>query len=238
MNDAVFIGDLHLHPQALKPLQFFQQWLRWAKKNTRAVYILGDFFHACAGDDTLDAWSQGIMAQLRDLVASGVSVYFMPGNRDFLLGEQFARAAAVDFIPEPTVLQLGSRRVLLVHGDGYCLDDKSHQWFRYITRSTCFRRFFLALPQRVRRASVRAIRQRSQQRASLVIKPATLAQDARLHQADVIIHGHIHQPQITAHTVNGLSFQQMVVSDWDVSPLILCYNDANGFYFTQVNDKR
>jgi UDP-2,3-diacylglucosamine hydrolase len=239
MNEAVFIADLHLHPQAKDSERYFQQWLVWAKKNTQAVYILGDFFHAWAGDDTLDAWSIGIVNQLQQLVAHGIAVYFMPGNRDFLLGEQFRRQTGICYLSEPTVVQLGEQRVLLVHGDGYCLDDKAHQRFRRLTRAPWFSRLFLALPRRVRQALVKRVRHYSQSRPPLAINTPgiciqALAADALRHHATVIIHGHIHQPGLTTHAVSGHVLQQFVLSDWDASPSILCYNSTNHLYYTQL----
>ncbi len=240
MNDAVFISDLHLHPHARLSLRYFEQWLDWAVQNTRAVYILGDFFHAWAGDDTLDEWSRGIAEQLRRLHTQGIAVYFMRGNRDFLLGESFTRYAGMQLITEPTILQLGQQRVLLVHGDGYCMDDKQHQWFRRFTRARWFERFFLALPRRMRQFFVRFIRELSQKRrhnqpnTAPPIQLSTLALEAEHHQVDVIIHGHTHQPEMSAHCVNGHAFQHIVLSDWDASPQVLCYNLAKGFSFIQT----
>src|SRR5258708_4351574 len=98
MNDAVFISDLHLNPEQPDILVRFKQLIQWAGKSTRNLYILGDFFHVWAGDDSLDAWSSDIAEQLSWLAQQGVSVFYIHGNRDFLLGQDFAKRACMQIL--------------------------------------------------------------------------------------------------------------------------------------------
>ena len=104
--EAVFISDLHLHPEEPKITARFNDFIDWAALNTQTVYILGDFFHAWAGDDGLKPWSKTIAERLLWLSKQGVSLYFMHGNRDFLVGKHFATAAGMTILREPTVIQL------------------------------------------------------------------------------------------------------------------------------------
>jgi UDP-2,3-diacylglucosamine hydrolase len=236
MNEAVFISDLHLNPHEPDILERFERWVDWALFNTRSVYILGDFFHAWAGDDTIDAWSKGIADQLYRLSSHKIAVYFIHGNRDFLLGLRFAREAGIILLTEPFCFTLNHVRVLLVHGDRYCTEDKAHQWFRRLTRNRLFVFLFLKLPKRWRMNTVARVRQYSQNHS--VIDPKKMEIDidalsvhAQQHQADVLIHGHTHRPQMIKRDRLNHQFQHIILSDWDELPHILCYNISKGFYF-------
>src|SRR3990167_6592595 len=235
MIEAAFISDLHLHPDEPDSLRYFYAWVEWAQTHTRAVYILGDFFHAWAGDDTLNAWSGSIADKLATLSRSGVSVYFMQGNRDFLIGQRFIVRAGMRCLTEPAFITLGAQRVMLVHGDRYCTNDKVHQRFRRLTRNRWFVALFLRLPRHLRMNIVMRVRQRSQGHQSAVapavmdVVPSALMQHARQCYAHVVIHGHTHKPQITKHTGPVYAFQQIVLSDWEDIPRTLCYNKSKEF---------
>jgi UDP-2,3-diacylglucosamine hydrolase len=237
--DAAFIADLHLHPQEPLIIGRFNAFIDWAAISTNSVYILGDFFHAWPGDDGLEPWSQAIAKRLQWLAAQGVAVYFMHGNRDFLLGNRFANCAGMTILPEPTVIDLDNRQILLVHGDRYCLNDKSHQWFRWLTRNRLFPKLFLYLPLQLRTRIVNKVRQHSQamQYKTLSQMDVVLAPMIRHMQeksVKILIHGHTHKPGLSKHVYNGIDYNQYVLSAWDDSPKILCYHESNGFKFIQM----
>lgn len=257
MNDAVFISDLHLHPNESLIKERFERFIVWASTNTRSVYILGDFFHVWAGDDGLDSWSAGIADQLAWLAGFGVTIYFMVGNRDFLLGEQFAQRAKMKLLSEPTVIHVNKQPVLLVHGDRYCTLDKGHQWLRRITRNAIFSKLFLQLPQKLRTKIVHGVRQKSQNSrakpmSTMDIVPEVMIAHMQECNVTTVIHGHIHKPQHRLYpnvpgsksrclsagfsdNVVAPSYQQYVLSDWDDNPLLLCYNEPLGFYFEPLS---
>jgi UDP-2,3-diacylglucosamine hydrolase len=241
MNDAVFISDLHLHPQRPELTSLFEKWVDWALKNTRAVYILGDFFHAWAGDDTLDAWSLSIAHLLARFRAYHIPVYFMVGNRDFLLGARFAEVAKIQMIKEPTVIRFEHERVLLVHGDRYCTLDKMHQWFRRLTRNSVFRIFFLLLPRMFREKIVGQVRQKSRYRvrskAEMETVPQAVVKEAIRYDVDFVVHGHTHVPMRIPHVCQGKHFEQIVLSDWEENVLVLCYNKAKAFYYLKLDEE-
>ena len=141
--DAMFISDLHLHPEDSEITAKYMRFCSWARGKTKKIYILGDFLHVWPGDDAMDAWSKKILGSLADLVDSGIKVYFMPGNRDFLIGKKFIRYAKLIELAEPAIITLGNRKVLLVHGDRYCTKDKSHQRLRRFTRNKLFKFIFI-----------------------------------------------------------------------------------------------
>ena len=241
MIDAIFISDLHLHPDMPDISKRFDAFLVWVARRTRALYILGDFFHVWAGDDTSNAWSDAIAARLALLGKQGMQVYFMRGNRDFLLGEAFSKRAGFTLLEEPAYITLGDTPVVLVHGDRYCTQDKAHQRFRCLTRNRWFTACFMKFPKRLRVWIVRGVRARSEtnlrkQPTIMDVVPASLV--AHLKQCDVqtVVHGHTHKPGHTEHVFEGVGYQQYVLSDWDAPPSILCYDKPIGFYFNRIGE--
>lgn len=239
MNQAVFISDLHLHPLEIVITERFNRFIQWAADNAKNVYILGDFFHVWPGDDALDAWSESITSQLSWLASQGVNLYFMPGNRDFLVGERFAQLASLTILKEPAVITLGTTNVMLVHGDRYCTQDKGHQRLRRLTRNALFPPLFLRLSYKFRHQLVNKVRNHSQANrrkaaASMdIVAPVMLAHMQQLH-VNVLIHGHIHKPGLTTHEYFSVKYKQYVLSDWDDNPQLLCYNGSKGFYFVRI----
>ena len=238
MNEAVFISDLHLHPQRGDIFEKFKAFVDWAQTKTKAVYILGDFLHVWPGDDALDEWSQSICSLLLRLKQAGVAVFFMPGNRDFLLGKRFFEASGLIPLTEPTVIQMGAEPVLLMHGDSFCTRDRGHQMLRRLTRNAYFKPLFLRLPYRFRAQLVRQIRHYSQSNTrkspgKLEIVSKIMLKTMQAHQALILIHGHIHQAGLTNHLHQGLNYRQYVLSDWDEYPSVLCYNQKK-FSFHQL----
>lgn len=236
MNEAVFISDLHLDPNIPEISKRFDDFLVWAAHETRALYILGDFFHAWAGDDTSNVWSDAVAAQLAALAADGVAVYLMRGNRDFLLGRAFASHASSMLLAEPAFIELGGQRVMLTHGDRYCTQDKAHQWFRRLTRNHWFAACFLKIPRYFRTRIVAGVRTHSannprKQPEIMDVVPSALTAHMKQCQAHIMVHGHTHRPGLTSHYVSGVKYQQYVLSDWDAAPSILCYNNSKGFCF-------
>jgi len=239
MIDAVFISDLHLHPDDAAITKRFNNFINWAGENTKSVYILGDFFHVWAGDDALDDWSRTIAQQLAKLAAKGVALYYMHGNRDFLLGPQFAQLARIKILVEPTVITLGGEKILLMHGDRYCTNDKGHQWLRRLTRNRFFPKLFLLLPFKVRAKLVYKVREhsashRSKPASQLAVVPSSMLTHMEQMKVKTLIHGHTHQPGLSIHQHQGESYRQYVLSDWDDNPLLMCYDDSNGFEFERL----
>jgi UDP-2,3-diacylglucosamine hydrolase len=237
MIETVFISDLHLHPHNSEIQERFNTFLGWAKKNSlKKIYILGDFFHAWAGDDSINDWSRSIAGDLNNLVQQGIELFYMHGNRDFLLGKEFAKLAGWTILPEPTIVYLGSEKILLAHGDRYCIKDKSHQWFRKLTRNSFFPWFFLKLPLQYRLGLVDKVRQISQESYKKTTEQMDVVAEAvikhmRHWNAHILIHGHTHKPGLTTHSSNTVEFKRYVLSDWDDMPALLCYDYSKGIYF-------
>jgi UDP-2,3-diacylglucosamine hydrolase len=214
------ISDLHL--QASEPATF-EAWQRsMASTTADAVFILGDLFEVWVGDDALDAEPDGFDAAcvqvLRD-TARQRPVYFMHGNRDFLVGRACLDACGVTLLDDPTVLQFAGQRWLLSHGDALCLDDVDYLQFRAVVRSPQWQQDFLAKPLAERQQIARGIRSQSESRKRSGVVYAdvdTLATKAWLQaaQATTLIHGHTHRP--AWHDL-GHGLNRWVMTDWDAS---------------------
>ncbi|MDD2926276.1 UDP-2,3-diacylglucosamine diphosphatase, partial [Rhodoferax sp.] len=150
-----------------------------------------------------------------------LNLYFMHGNRDFLLGPTFAQACGMTLLADPTVLAFDAQRWLLSHGDALCLDDTDYQQFRAQVRNPAWCRDFLAKPLAERQAIARAIREQSEARKTsgavdADVDPAAALQWLEAAQADTLIHGHTHHPaDHVLVTGTGRSHRRLVLSDWD-----------------------
>lgn len=237
--EAVFISDLHLHPDNSRINDRFNQFIDWAVINTRSLYILGDFFHVWPGDDGIEPWSLAIQSRLKWLASQGVMIYFMHGNRDFLMGNSFINNAGMQCLYDPTRIQLHNTTVLLTHGDQFCTKDRAHQWFRRLTRNRLFSFFFLLMPLAMRQKMVSRVRRISQSNLynpeTMNTVPAVILNCMHRYQVTNVIHGHTHKPGLTELLRDGTIHRVWVLSDWDDNPSILCYHKSKGFYFTHCN---
>ncbi|RZI75798.1 MAG: UDP-2,3-diacylglucosamine diphosphatase [Variovorax sp.] len=211
------ISDLHL--QAGEPATF-EAWRGYMQSTPAdAVFILGDLFEVWIGDDA--AALPGFEAQCADVLrdtAARKPVFFMHGNRDFLVGTEFAAACNITLLADPTVLTLHGERWLLSHGDELCLEDRDYLAFRAQVRTPEWQRAFLARPLEERRALARSMRAQSEDRKrSPGMVWADVDSDAArdwLHRADAptLVHGHTHRP--AEHDL-GDGLRRIVLSDWD-----------------------
>lgn len=234
MPPVLFISDLHLTPERPQAAHLLRRFLRDVAPSAAALYILGDFFEAWVGDDDLsEPFHADIAEALRILSGHGTQVAFLPGNRDFLAGEAFARAAGLTLLPDPTRLDLFGVPTLLSHGDAFCTDDATYQAFRAQVRGAAWQQAFLALPLAERRALARELRERSEQ-AKAGKKPEIMDVNAeaverafRESRVDRIIHGHTHRPARHEHLVDGRPRERWVLADWyDTGAYLHC--DAQG----------
>ena len=211
-----FVSDLHLHPGEPATAAAWARHL--ATTPADAVFILGDLFEAWPGDDCALApgFAADCAAALRE-AAGHRALHFLHGNRDFLLGADFARLTGMKLMDDPTVLAFGATRVLLSHGDALCLDDTDYLRFRSQVRSPDWVAAFLARPLAEREAVAREMR--AQSRARHREQPTHADVDAdmarawlRAADAQVLVHGHTHRP--AAHDL-GDGLRRLVLSDWD-----------------------
>lgn len=211
------ISDLHLQAEELAT---FDAWHRYLRNTAAdAVIILGDLFEVWIGDDA--AAEPGFVddcAAVLKAATARMQVFFMAGNRDFLVGPQFLRTCGVQALADPTVLEFAGTRWLLTHGDSLCTDDMEYMLFRKQVRNLQWQGDFLAKPLRERKAIARTMREHSEARKRSGVSYGDVADpDARewLKAADahVMIHGHTHRP---ADHALGRG-RRLVLSDWDAA---------------------
>ncbi|RYF42536.1 MAG: UDP-2,3-diacylglucosamine diphosphatase [Comamonadaceae bacterium] len=215
---AEFISDLHL--QAGEP-GTFEAWRRYLRDcSADALFILGDLFEVWVGDDAAEGpgFAADCAAVLR-AAASARPVFFMHGNRDFLVGPDLMRACGATLLHDPTVLAFAGRRWLLTHGDALCLSDTDYQQFRAIVRAPGWQQAFLARPLGERQAVARDLRGQSEARKQTGVDYGDVDSGAAtqwLEAADAgtMIHGHTHRP--ADHLLPG-GHQRIVLSDWDAA---------------------
>lgn len=218
---ALFVSDLHLAPERPRALAAFHRFLADTASGAAALYILGDFFDAWVGDDDLSSpFNADIVAALRRLADAGTSLYFLAGNRDFLVGDDFARSAGASLLPDPSRIDLFGVPTLLTHGDAFCTDDIAYQHFRGQTRDPAWQRDILARPLGERHALANAMREQSD-RAKAGKKPEIMDVNAeevahafRAHAVTRIIHGHTHRPARHMTDIDGAARERWVLPDW------------------------
>lgn len=215
-----FIADLHLHESRPQITQSFYQFLHQQAQGAEALYILGDFFDVWIGDDDDAPLGLEVAHKLRALNDSGTAIFLMHGNRDFLLGSDFAARAGAKLIEDGTIINLYNHPTLLMHGDVLCTEDLQYQSFRRQVRSQEWQMAFCAQSLTARRAIATQIRTESQNVTTMKaenIMDVNQEEVVRVMQeAGVtrLIHGHTHRPARHALAVEGVPAERIVLGDW------------------------
>lgn len=218
---TLFIADLHL--QANRPVltHAFLNYLATRAQEADTLYIIGDLFEHWIGDDGMGPFEHQIADALQRYSNSQRRVFFMHGNRDFLVGQRFAEHANVTLLNDPTVVALGDENVLLVHGDSLCTQDPAYMQFRAQVRSPVWQQHVLAMPLEQRIALAAQLRAQSGEANSAksadIMDVAEDAVVAEMNATDVrtLIQGHTHRPN--EHAVDlgdGRTGRRLVLGDW------------------------
>ena len=218
---TLFVSDLHLSAERPHITQQFLDFSARTAAGASALYILGDLFEYWLGDDDADdPLNSAVASALKDLSSRGVSVSFMHGNRDLLVGRAFVARCGATLLPDPTLADLHGTRTLLMHGDTLCTDDLAYQDFRRYARDPDNQAKFLAQPLAARREQMLGLRSRSEEAKRLkseeimdVSVPAVEAA-LRAHGYPRLIHGHTHRPARHVHVVDGRACERWVLNDW------------------------
>jgi UDP-2,3-diacylglucosamine hydrolase len=224
---TLFISDLHLDASRPAANAAFFDWLRREAVCSDALYILGDLFEAYIGDDD-DAPLIGAVADaLREVSDRGVPVGFVHGNRDFLVGDAFARRAGLRLLPEHGVIDVEGVPTLLLHGDTLCHDDVAYQQIRRQLRDPAWQQHFLAQPLMARRAFAAKARADSAKHTAsadetiMDVTPAAVDQAFADFGVARMIHGHTHRPAIHAL---GDGRERIVLGDWYTQGSVLRFD--------------
>ncbi len=228
-----FISDLHLDPARPQATDAFVRFVSTRARAADALYILGDLFEVWLGDDDDSALTRTVSTALRALAAGGVSVYFLRGNRDFLLGPDYAARCGMRLLPDPCVIDLHGRPTLLMHGDLLCTADHDYQQFRRMVRTPTWQAEFLAQPLAARAAFAASARQASQRHQLGLhetiadVEPATVTSLLQRFGIERLIHGHTHRPAVHPAELPDRAGQRIVLGDWYTQGSVLRV-DADG----------
>jgi len=215
-----FVADLHLTDERPAATGRFFRFLQEEVAGADALYILGDLFEAWIGDDHDEQVAHDTARQLKALVDAGTPVYFMHGNRDFMLAQAYAALSGMTLLADPTRIDLYGTPTLLMHGDTLCTDDVAYQTFRRRVRRPWVLALLRRLPHTLRRRMARQARAGSESAkagkpaAIMDVNANTVVRVLREQHCCRLIHGHTHRPAQHIHAVDGRDCERWVAPDW------------------------
>lgn len=217
----LLISDLHLQEERPDITRAFLDLLATRARSAQALYILGDFFEAWIGDDAMTPYQVSICQALRALSDTGTQVFLMHGNRDFLIGQAFCKAAGATLLPDPSVVELGGEPVLLMHGDSLCTRDEGYMKLRRYLRNPVSLWVLRHLPLRTRQKLARKLRSESRAQTRMKandivdVTPEEVPRVMQQHGVRTLVHGHTHRPAIHKLVVGDAPARRIVLGDWD-----------------------
>jgi UDP-2,3-diacylglucosamine hydrolase len=217
---TLFASDLHLDSESPWAIDAFLAFLAGPARSSDALYLLGDLFEVWVGDDDDSPDHARTCAGLKALTDAGLAVYVIHGNRDFLLGDAFARRTGVKLLPDPVLVDIHGVSTLLSHGDVFCTGDTSYQQLRSIVRQPAWQQRFLTLPLEARRALASAARAGSKAHTGrtvpviMDVNPDAVLRAFRATGARRLIHGHTHRPAIHPGVIDGTNTERVVLAPW------------------------
>ncbi len=220
MKPTLLISDLHLDAARPQATALLERFLAGEARTAAALYILGDLFEAWIGDDDDNPLAARVAKALRALANAGVPLYFIAGNRDFLLGADYAARAGLQLLADGSVQRIGGVPTLLMHGDLLCTQDSAYLAFRAQVRDAHWQQQFLAQPLAARRAYAAQARAGSmahtRDSAPELMDVMPAAVEAALRDAGVqrLIHGHTHRPALHRWPLHGHAAERLVLGDW------------------------
>ena len=232
MSQTLFISDLHLDPKRPHIIAAFCRFLE-DHTSIDALYILGDLFEYWIGDDDPATGLESAISSIRKLSTSGVPVYFIHGNRDFLIGKKFAKQTKCKILQEETIIDLYGTPTLLMHGDTLCTDDIAYQKYRKKARNPLIQKTLLMLSVKRRLKMADALRNKS--KTAIAGKPeeimdvnqSAVERVMQKHHVSQLIHGHTHRPAVHEFTLNNENYKRYVLGDWyDQGSVLRCTQNS------------
>ena len=215
---ALFASDIHLKPSLPNTTSAFFNFLNRYACQAKQLFLLGDLFEYWAGDDDLDTpYHLDIISALKALSDTGTEIFWIAGNRDFLIGERFAHATGSHLLDDPSIIEVAGRKILITHGDAQCTDDLSYMTFRSMVRQEQWQKDFLALPLLQRKQIIEGLRANSQMEQKektteiMDVNPEAIRNLFDKNETKIIIHGHTHRPGLH-HYEEGVRY---VLPDWE-----------------------
>lgn len=248
---TAFISDVHLQEDAEYTTELFALFTTHMKNKLERLFILGDLFDYWIGDDDKNKFHTQVIKQLRELSDNGIELYFIPGNRDFLIGKKFLQAIGAKQLPDPCPVNLYGRSMVLMHGDLLCTDDVKYLKFRKLVHNKFIQKLFLCLPLFIRRKIAKKLRNssRDHMRATpkdyLDVTPKGIQEAFRVFTREVLIHGHTHKP--SEHTIS-MTKKRIVLGAWhnegsmvicnkNLAPKLVRFNSKNQLNKFNQSDK-
>ena len=227
-----FISDLHLQASHPELSNGFYRFVEETITDATDLYILGDFFDAWIGDDEDDDFYLSVINKLKSYTDNGLKIYFMHGNRDFLVGKTFAEKTGAILLNDPTDIDIAGKKIRLMHGDNLCTTDTAYMQFRTQVRNPQWQQQILSLPLAQRRVMAAQLRAQSQSMNSnkaediMDVNPVDVAaqfeeigaQSAKNDAGsgiDILLHGHTHRP--ARHPIGSSDKERIVLGDWGES---------------------
>jgi|TARA_B110000483_G_scaffold145435_1_gene173557 UDP-2,3-diacylglucosamine hydrolase len=216
----IFISDLHLSDERPEIYRAFCRFLHDLGDEVQQLYILGDLFEVWVGDDDQRVLGLGVVAELRLLAQRRIRVFFQAGNRDFMLGKRFAKAADIELLPDYHIYEQGDRRILLMHGDLLCTDDLAYQKYRKRIQHPLVKGIANALPLSVRKKIGNDLRDQSQNKKNqksmeiMDVTQSSVADTMDRFKVSTMIHGHTHRPNVHTFEMKGEEHNRYVLGDW------------------------
>lgn len=241
----IFLSDLHLSDSYKVATEAWTHFIEHTAKKAEALYILGDFFDVWIGDDEQTPFQEHIQSQLKKCSQYTTPIYFMVGNRDFLIGKTFSEKTGVSLIPDSTSITYGNNTLLLSHGDRLCSEDYTHQLARVILQNRVTKKLIYSLPLKLRKKIAFSLRKHSQKKTQKISHPImdvterALARLLGKYPCDYLIHGHTHKPNehpLLSHTQTKA---RIVLGAWETQQAryLRFYLDGSYTWHCAINDR-
>ncbi len=217
---TLIIADLHLSEDEPAITAGFIRFIHQQAIHAKQLYILGDFFNYWIGDDDPNPLHQQVAEALNLLKQRGIPCYFIHGNRDFLLGQRYAKRCGMQLLPQETLIESHGHQVLILHGDTLCTDDVAYQAYRKKVYTPWIQRLFLLLPLFIRRRIAQKMRQNSQNSSNrkpesiMDVNQQAVINELQKYKTSWMIHGHTHRPAIHQININDKPHYRGVLGAW------------------------
>ena len=223
---SIFISDLHLDNKRPEIISYFVNFMNNLEKDVQSIYILGDFLEYWVGDDDPAIGLEEVFKVLKKK-SDYINIYFMHGNRDFMISKNFCSSLGVILLDDPTIININNKKILLMHGDTLCTEDVKYQDFRKTVRSKEWQKEMLSKPLKERLALAESLRMKSAAATEIKddfimdVNQKEVIKVFEKNDINMIIHGHTHRPNIHKVTHNNKSYERVVLGDWYEKSFIL-----------------
>ena len=217
-NNCFFISDLHLSSKNKPVTALYKHFIEHIAPTAQQLFIIGDFFEYWLGADIIDPFQQSCLDQLQQLAQRGTQVYFIYGNRDFLISKKTLARYSIQLLDDIHIHTFLHKKALICHGDHLCTLDVKYQRYKKIARNPTIQWLFLHSTQKFRRQLASKIHHKNPHTAqadnkNYKLADATdkaIAKEISMHHPDLIIHGHTHRMGLHWHNQT----LRIVLGDW------------------------